>query len=1058
MQQLSIHDRLAQLEFRLSNLEHWLKVPWLMPDPVPPPMRAATTVEPVPVMAIPLSAEPPPIPAQPSMDTALPRVETVPPATTDAPAIVPPTLPPPFIEYRTAPKAPNTAAAKSPKSNSVENLIGLKWSAWIGAIVLLIGAALGVKYVYDQNWFAVVPSWVWLALIAFTGIAFIAAGEWVFRHVHKLTAASLYAVGVAVLFLAGFTGHAYYKLYDPSVANVLMILAALVGAAIARRGNMVSIGVLSILGANLVPLLVHTDHPNLTGFLIYLGLLELVALVLAFWPAEAKWWVLRGLSWTTTALWMAIISQTDAFGHPASTVILWSSAGYALGFQAELIASALRQPALLKIKSMNSGAAFSLLVTACFTVLTLLTIPAEQRWDRVETIGVELAVCTALAIFLRRGNAREIAYGFALQAIALLVLEVPIALSGPSIIIAWMLMAVAGATMARKLNLAHLRQMSIAIWMLALGQWVYEYVDSGNSASQVISLNLLNTPITQSLILAWALSLAGQTIAALNLPRNIASSDTRMAMQRLVQFVALAVWIFASIVGLPPVGATVSLIVLAWILALADSFCSLAKFAAQSIFVLAVAAMKWLIVDSLGRRLSPEWTNIEHHPFANSMFGVGLLLAVSLVGIYLLRRRVIHQAFCSNQNTAAATMGFNIALAAIAIVTAAFSIQIDILVQSAAHAGNPMVWPVMQLEQFAFTALWSLAAAFAWAAAMWADIHDPKSQRAAALRRVGFLLLAKYMVADSLPWFGSNVAAMPVLNAYTLAGVAVAVLLTGTSSLRMLAEPWRVRFRTPTPSGLTAGLFTILWAGTFEIIRIVSQGTLPNAAAWPEGQLSLILLTAWWTGLATILFVSVPMLDADPGISLPYRKFSAAFILLLGCKFLLIDTLFFRAQFDPANALPIFNPMGLAGAILGCAFSLIWWQSSKPPLPRHYRPAAIGLLLLVSLWIGSLEIDRCFHWWIPARLISNPQLAANAPLSIFWSIFAAACVTSGFRYRSAPMRYFGLSLIAVTLIKVVLVDTQSFGTGYRILAYLALGVILIGISAIYGKMSMKNPT
>jgi uncharacterized membrane protein len=360
------------------------------------------------------------------------------------------------------------------------------------------------------------------------------------------------------------------------------------------------------------------------------------------------------------------------------------------------------------------------------------------------------------------------------------------------------------------------------------------------------------------------------------------------------------------------------------------------------------------------------------------------------------------------------------------------------------------------LEQFAFTALWSAAVAVAWAFGIWADIHDPSKERAAVLGRVGFLLLAKYMVVDSLPWFGSNVAAMPVINAYTLAGAAVAVLLAGASAIRVQSEPRRVYLSTPTPGGLTAGLIAILWAGTFEIIRIVSRGTLPNAAAWPDGQLSLILLTAWWAGLAMILFVIVPKLDADPGKSLPYRIFAAGFILLLGVKFLTVDTLLFRCQFDPSQALPVFNPMGLAAAILGCALGLIWWQSSNPPLPRRFRPAAIGLLILTSLWIGSLEIDRCFHRWL-VRFVSDPQLAENVTLSIFWSAFAAACVISGFRYRSAAMRYFGLCLIAVTLAKVVLVDTQAFGTGYRVLVYLALGVILIGISAIYGKMSMKNP-
>ena len=36
-------------------------------------------------------------------------------------------------------------------------MIGLKWAGWVGAIVLVIGAGLGIKYAYTQGWFPTVP-------------------------------------------------------------------------------------------------------------------------------------------------------------------------------------------------------------------------------------------------------------------------------------------------------------------------------------------------------------------------------------------------------------------------------------------------------------------------------------------------------------------------------------------------------------------------------------------------------------------------------------------------------------------------------------------------------------------------------------------------------------------------------------------------------------------------------------------------------------------------------------------------------------------------------------
>ena len=56
------------------------------------------------------------------------------------------------------------------------------WAGWIGAVVLVIGAGLGIKYAYDQRWFELPPAGSRLALMSLGGFALIGAGEWVFRR------------------------------------------------------------------------------------------------------------------------------------------------------------------------------------------------------------------------------------------------------------------------------------------------------------------------------------------------------------------------------------------------------------------------------------------------------------------------------------------------------------------------------------------------------------------------------------------------------------------------------------------------------------------------------------------------------------------------------------------------------------------------------------------------------------------------------------------------------------------------------------------------------------
>src|SRR5581483_5642952 len=66
---------------------------------------------------------------------------------------------PAVVPYVSAP------ATTSPQQSRLERTIGLKWAGWVGAVVLVVGAALGVKFAYDQGWLGQVPPIVRLSMI-----------------------------------------------------------------------------------------------------------------------------------------------------------------------------------------------------------------------------------------------------------------------------------------------------------------------------------------------------------------------------------------------------------------------------------------------------------------------------------------------------------------------------------------------------------------------------------------------------------------------------------------------------------------------------------------------------------------------------------------------------------------------------------------------------------------------------------------------------------------------------------------------------------------------------
>jgi uncharacterized membrane protein len=61
----------------------------------------------------------------------------------------------------------------------------------------------------------------------------------------------------------------------------------------------------------------------------------------------------------------------------------------------------------------------------------------------------------------------------------------------------------------------------------------------------------------------------------------------------------------------------------------------------------------------------------------------------------------------------------------------------------------------------------------------------------------------------------------------------------------------------------------------------------------------------------------------------------------------------------------------------------------------------------------------------------------------------------GFRNRSAFLRWQALILIAFTTGKIFLYDVSQLGGSYRILSFIALGAVLLGISFIYQRDWLK---
>jgi uncharacterized membrane protein len=113
---------------------------------------------------------------------------------------------------------------------------------------------------------------------------------------------------------------------------------------------------------------------------------------------------------------------------------------------------------------------------------------------------------------------------------------------------------------------------------------------------------------------------------------------------------------------------------------------------------------------------------------------------------------------------------------------------------------------------------------------------------------------------------------------------------------------------------------------------------------------------------------------------------------------------------------------------------------------------------IVSLWIFlTEEIYLYWYWQNQAQpKIINWIFLAHMYISVMWAIYGASLMIIGFWRKSSLLRYVSFGLFALLLIKVFIVDTSAVESVYRIGAFLATGITLVGVSYLYQFLKKKG--
>jgi uncharacterized membrane protein len=109
----------------------------------------------------------------------------------------------------------------------------------------------------------------------------------------------------------------------------------------------------------------------------------------------------------------------------------------------------------------------------------------------------------------------------------------------------------------------------------------------------------------------------------------------------------------------------------------------------------------------------------------------------------------------------------------------------------------------------------------------------------------------------------------------------------------------------------------------------------------------------------------------------------------------------------------------------------------------------IAVLLEIATYWTTRPVAAAAGSAMYGSTMADRRMSEGFSYSAWLLVAGAALLGVGFQRRSALLRWQGLVLLAVTILKVFLWDTSTLSHGYRSVSFLALGALLLAVSFAY---------
>ena len=205
--------------------------------------------------------------------------------------------PPPVAKPEPSRLPPPRPAPVRPAINW-EQFMGAKLFAWIGGLALFLGVGFFVKYSFDHN---LIPPEMRVAIGFAIGIGLLIGGVVMRKKELAVTAQTLCGTGVLILYVSAFACHGFYHFpfFGVLPTFLLMTLITAVAFLLAVRLDAPAVAILGLLGGFLTPILLSTGQDRPVGLFGYLALLTAGLLAVAL---HRRWHYLAPLGAVGTVI------------------------------------------------------------------------------------------------------------------------------------------------------------------------------------------------------------------------------------------------------------------------------------------------------------------------------------------------------------------------------------------------------------------------------------------------------------------------------------------------------------------------------------------------------------------------------------------------------------------------------------------------------------------------------------------------------------------------------------------------------------------------------------